>query len=177
MFPVDLPEACLTLRRYHHQLLAAEWMVKRELGEEGPHGGILADVMGLGKTLEVLAVMVGNPPPENETKNNIKGTLIVMPSSVINQWKGEIGIHTEPNAFPRITHFSSQKSLPEFALTDADVVLTSYNEVMRSYPYPSKSDMGNFQICGGYDGWAKANGKVPGILHQIEWYRIVLDEA
>jgi SNF2 family DNA or RNA helicase len=149
-------------------------MVKRELGEDGPHGGILADAMGLGKTLEVLAVMVGNPPPEKK----IRGTLIVLPSSVIKQWQGEIAIHTEPNVFPRVIHYSAQKELPQYVLAEADVILTSYKEVMRSYPYPSKNELEDLQLCdGGYDEWVKANNKEQGILHQIEWYRIILDEA
>jgi hypothetical protein len=31
---------------YHHQLLGAQWMVKRELSSQQPHGGLLADSMG-----------------------------------------------------------------------------------------------------------------------------------
>lgn len=47
---------------YHHQLLGAQWMVQRELSSQSPHGGLLADSMGLGKTVQMLACMVGNPP-------------------------------------------------------------------------------------------------------------------
>ena len=47
---------------YHHQLLGAQWMVQRELSSQPPHGGLLADSMGLGKTVQTLACMVGNPP-------------------------------------------------------------------------------------------------------------------
>lgn len=47
---------------YHHQLLGAQWMVQRELSSQAPHGGLLADSMGLGKTVQTLACMIGNPP-------------------------------------------------------------------------------------------------------------------
>jgi hypothetical protein len=47
---------------YHHQLLGAQWMIQRELSLQPPHGGMLADSMGLGKTVQTLACMVGNPP-------------------------------------------------------------------------------------------------------------------
>jgi SNF2 family DNA or RNA helicase len=50
---------------YHHQLLGAQWMVQRELSSQPPHGGLLADSMGLGKTVQTLACMVGNPPGES----------------------------------------------------------------------------------------------------------------
>lgn len=47
---------------YHHQLLGAQWMLQRELSSQPPNGGLLADSMGLGKTVQTLACMIGNPP-------------------------------------------------------------------------------------------------------------------
>ena len=55
--------------------------VNRELGSL-EKGGILADAMGLGKTLQMLATMVGNPPDPGAT---VRATLLVVPSSVIEQ--------------------------------------------------------------------------------------------
>lgn len=52
---------------YHHQLLGAQWMVQRELSSQPPNGGLLADSMGLGKTVQMLACMVGNPPSKRES--------------------------------------------------------------------------------------------------------------
>lgn len=52
----------MTSTLYHHQLLGAQWMVQRELSSQPPNGGLLADSMGLGKTVQMLACMVGNPP-------------------------------------------------------------------------------------------------------------------
>jgi SNF2 family DNA or RNA helicase len=80
---------------YHHQLLAADWMVGRELSSQKPHGGLLADAMGLGKTLEILATMVGNPPTSADRERKVKCTLIVLPSSVIKQWMDEIRTHVD----------------------------------------------------------------------------------
>src|SRR5690606_6074125 len=40
---------------YAYQFVATGWMVGRETSGKGPSGGILADSMGLGKTLETLA--------------------------------------------------------------------------------------------------------------------------
>jgi hypothetical protein len=36
----------MTSTIYHHQLLGAQWMLKRELSSQPPHGGLLADSMG-----------------------------------------------------------------------------------------------------------------------------------
>jgi SNF2 family DNA or RNA helicase len=149
-------------------------MVKRELGSEAPYGGLLADAMGLGKTLEVLAAMVGNPFSEEDAKNTVKGTLLVLPSSAIKQWETEIRLHAEDYTFRKVIHYTSRMGVPLWALTEADIVLTSYSEVRNSFPYPSRSEL---EACGGYRQWAESFKKSPGVLHQLEWYRIVLDEA
>lgn len=110
---------------YHHQLLGADWMVSRELAVEKPNGGLLADAMGLGKTLQTLATMIGNPPSREEIKANLKSTLIVLPASAIRQWMDEIKIHVEPTKFVRIIHYKAKKELPLISLQDSDIVLTS----------------------------------------------------
>lgn len=87
---------------YHHQLLGAQWMVSRELSDTAPYGGLLADSMGLGKTVQTLACMVGNPPSPDDHKRGLHATLIVVPSSVIGQWMTEIRAHAEETTFPKI---------------------------------------------------------------------------
>jgi len=90
---------------YHHQLIGAQWMLSRELSHNAPYGGLLADSMGLGKTVQALACMVGNPPSADDQKRGLNATLIVVPSSVVNQWMTEIQVHTEEKTFPRIRKY------------------------------------------------------------------------
>lgn len=54
---------------YHHQLLGAQWMLERELSSQPPNGGLLADSMGLGKTVQMLACMIGNPPSPGKSSS------------------------------------------------------------------------------------------------------------
>jgi SNF2 family DNA or RNA helicase len=163
--------------RYHHQLLAADWMVSRELGEDAPNGGLLADVMGLGKTLETLATMVGNPPSKEDIKRRRKTTLIVLPSSAIKQWAEEIRNHVEEKVFPRVMHYKASKEIPIVSIQDCDIVLTSYTEVMHSFPFPSQEDILSWSSDGGSGQWQEKCKELAGDLHKIAWYRIVLDEA
>ena len=64
-----------------YQREGVAWMLWRELAHKGPKGGFLCDEMGLGKTIQLIAVMLGN------TKRH---TLIVVPKSIVSQWKDEV---------------------------------------------------------------------------------------
>lgn len=71
-----------------HQVSGLQWLLSREAtenqhkefhGEPMPRGGILADEVGLGKTIQSVYLM---------THNKMK-TLIVVPKSLVNQWLEE----------------------------------------------------------------------------------------
>ncbi len=66
--------------------------------------------MGLGKTLESLMLILSNPPPpgwavggaDYEVPKDgepvpIKATVIIVPSTLLNQWQDEIEGHVKPN--------------------------------------------------------------------------------
>ena len=67
------------------------WMLKREtehltlFDERMPFGGIIADEVGLGKTILSIATMLGNYK---------KKTLIILPKSLICQWASQIELFT-----------------------------------------------------------------------------------
>ncbi|TGO11526.1 hypothetical protein BTUL_0107g00100 [Botrytis tulipae] len=161
---------------YHHQLLGAQWMVSRELSSEPPHGGLLADSMGLGKTVQTLACMVGNPPTEEDRKRRVTATLIVVPSSVISQWLEEIRNHVHEKAFPKVMQYKASMNIPENVLKDLDIVVTSYTEVMKQFPFPDRKGREDIARHGYKKWWKNAHDQL-GDLHKINWRRVVLDEA
>lgn len=162
---------------YHHQLLGAQWMVSRELSTEPPHGGLLADSMGLGKTVQTLACMVGNPPTKEDKARNVRATLIVVPSSVVSQWLEEIHFHVDcKKVFPKVMRYKMSAGIPLSVLEDLDIVVTSYLEVMKQFPFPDRK--GREEIAKhGYKRWWKKAHEDLGDLHRINWRRVVLDEA
>ena len=162
---------------YHHQLLAANWMVDRELSDDRPHGGLLADAMGLGKTVSTLATMVGNPPAEKDIAEMRKATLIVVPASLLSQWEAEIKVHVDEKVFQKVMPYKASSRISTNILSDCDIVLTSFTEVMNSWPFPnSPEDKADVRQLG-EDEWANNHDSEKGDLQRVKWYRIVLDEA
>ena len=64
-----------------YQREGVQWMLNMENQTSGPKGGFLCDEMGLGKSVQLITTMLGNPKPR---------TLLLVPKSIINQWVEEI---------------------------------------------------------------------------------------
>jgi SNF2 family DNA or RNA helicase len=79
---VDLPT--LKVTPYSFQKLAVSWAVEPK-GKQKIIGGLLADQMGLGKTLEGISTAVFL-----KEKGEIKNCLIVCPATLKTQWQQEI---------------------------------------------------------------------------------------
>lgn len=169
-----------------HQVLGAAFMRARENSETGPRGGILADQMGLGKTLVSLANKVngrGNGPWDD---NEPHTTLVVVPKALLEQWRAEITKHchgfkrTNQRAWgigPVLVYRESDNTEMDpdnFGLYD--IVLTTYYEVTASWPV---MDMPENVIDDEEKlEWFTKNiwGK-RGILHKFNWHRVCIDEA
>lgn len=80
-------------------------------------GGILADEMGMGKTIQMIGVLMLNPQPK---------TLIIVPPILIQQWYREILKYTGHKSV--VYHGKDRK---QKYLEDAIVVITSYDVVFR----------------------------------------------
>jgi SNF2 family DNA or RNA helicase len=96
----------------------------------------VSDDMGLGKTVMAICnILDGRPNPLSKTK----ATLVVAPSSLLTQWMAEIDKHAEPGMLGRVMLYRSGSRLvtndPEADLSIEGVVITSYHEVLRSFPY------------------------------------------
>ena len=100
---------------YNHQLVGVRWMLGQEFSPEGPYGGILADQMGLGKTVQILGVMSNNLPSQELVRAGKGATLIVTPASTISQWMGEISRHSP---FEKVIHYQSSKTFASQGLWD-----------------------------------------------------------
>ncbi|KAH3761252.1 SNF2 superfamily RAD5 protein [Pelomyxa schiedti] len=170
--PAPWQECKSGARKFYHNTQTGEstWDFPVRITEEpntpSVRGGLLCDEMGMGKTIEILALMLGNPLPpttgpatilpycegkENTELNPVpcKSTLIVCPLSVLSQWADEIRTHTTPGYFQIYTYHGANRVKDPIFLMKHDVVLTTYQTLAKD--------------C------------AP--MLQVPWYRVVLDEA
>lgn len=92
------------------------WMINQEINT--PYkGGILADEMGMGKTIQVISLMLSHRAPGP--------TLVICPVSSMMQWRAEIEQHVLPNSLVvKVVTKTNFDKIEE--LESADVVLTTY---------------------------------------------------
>ncbi len=139
-------------------------------------GGILADMMGLGKTLSILSLIVSTrdqrmvewanahpPPPANDDELPIRAqsraTLLVSPLSTIANWEEQISQHVRPGGLKYHIYHGNSKIKDIRELASYDLVITTYGSVSSE------------------DSRRHASKPGPYPLAEINWFRIVLDEA
>ncbi|KAF5645872.1 uncharacterized protein FTJAE_2302 [Fusarium tjaetaba] len=140
------------LMSIHHSLLSRP--------EKPGRGGILADVMGLGKTLTMLSAIlcskqlsqiISSSGARHHAPLNI--SLVVLPSrQVLDVWQNEIDRRFQPQTFKTVTFHGDARPKKRELLLGHDIVLTTYHTL-------EKDNRGK------------------GILNSINWSRVVLDEA
>ncbi|KAI1103966.1 SNF2 family N-terminal domain-containing protein [Jackrogersella minutella] len=113
-------------------------------------GGLLADEMGLGKTLTTLALVATSSNNENENSGTHM-TLIVCPMTTITCWQDQIERHFKKGSLTYQVYHGSAKDDDAAALRKFHVVITTYDTLRTGLP--------------------------AGLLHSIDWHRVVLDEA
>ncbi|KAJ3054234.1 DNA repair protein rad16 [Rhizophlyctis rosea] len=131
------------------------WMKAQE--ESRFAGGILADEMGMGKTIQMISLLVSRRESPN---------LILCPTVAILQWFAELTNRCTPNLFKILVFHGTNRPTSAKELASYDIVLSTYAIAEQGY---RKENYG-----------FKRKGmlvKEPSILHSIEWARVILDEA
>jgi DNA repair protein RAD16 len=113
------------------------WMVANEAGSV--NGGILADEMGMGKTIQTIALLLHQKEAREKLAVEAakKGratrredarapTLVVVPTSALAQWEDEIRDCVAPGALRVLVYYADRKRVEASTLQNADVVLTTY---------------------------------------------------
>jgi len=121
-----------TLRDY--QLKGLAWL---QFLEKHGLGGILADDMGLGKTIQVLSFLLS----QKEAKRNAGPSLIICPTSLVNNWLIEANKFTPDLKLVAVQGANRKKLLAK--ASTADVVITSFPLLLRDHEHYMQMHFGN----------------------------------
>ncbi|KAL8365396.1 hypothetical protein RB595_004276 [Gaeumannomyces hyphopodioides] len=135
---------------------------------EAATGGIIADVMGMGKTLTIISAIVATKLESRrfvaQDHSSFEGrmpgpTLVILPSvQLMSVWQAEILRHVNAEGGIVVLDYHGPKrarSAARLLAGGSDIVLTTYSTVVEDHK----------------------RGQSARVLHNIEWYRVVLDEA
>ncbi|KAK6829653.1 P-loop containing nucleoside triphosphate hydrolase [Apiospora arundinis] len=162
---------------YQHVLSGAKQPKRAEA-----RGGIIADEMGLGKSLVIISTIAASlarakefVAAENQKRVSQPGrkkasgaTLIIVPSSLlIDNWADEVRKHTYAGALSFHKHIGSGRHKETKYLYERPIIFTTYATVAAELrPSSNKTST------------QTAKPRRPdSTLAQINWFRIVLDEA
>ncbi|UNI19116.1 RING-type E3 ubiquitin transferase [Purpureocillium takamizusanense] len=143
-------------------------------------GGILAEEMGLGKTLEILGLILLNSCMDLPTltkdpkgRTSSRATLIVTPESLRQQWVSEMARHA-PSL--RVKHYEGCKKLQGEEddivqdLAEHDIVITTYSVLSAEVHFAQEPPKRPRR-------YERAYPRMMSPLVKISWWRLCLDEA
>ena len=130
--------------------------------------------MGLGKTIQALALMVSR----RSTDPSCKTTLIVAPVALLRQWEKEIEVKLKPgrqNSLSTFIYHGAKSRPPWEKLKTFDVVLTTFGVLATEFKRKEAMDVAKRQN----PNWRPTSSKDKQSLigDQCQWYRIIIDEA
>ena len=105
----------VTSAAYPYQLEGIKWLKFLFLNH---FGGCLADDMGLGKTFQIISFL-----EDKEVKSNITKVLIIVPKSLLTNWKKEF---SKFKSGYRVGIYHGDKR-NDFDFDNTDVIITTYN--------------------------------------------------
>lgn len=128
-------------------------------------GGVLADEMGMGKTVECLGLMLANAPPAAPSDSGFlhhqgnvgRTTLVVCPMSLISQWRDEIQRFSDLKVL--LYYGDTRGKVDRSQLNHTDVLVTSYGTLTAEFRSSAKEKIKS------------------SLLVNTQWWRIILDEA
>jgi SNF2 family DNA or RNA helicase len=125
----DIPDSLLYILR-EYQKRGFLWI--KTLKHNG-FGGILADDMGLGKSLQVICFLLSEYLEVNPNEN--RKALIVCPSSLVYNWNSEIQKFAPELPVKMVIGTTNERHNMLQSLEEGDILITSYDLLKRDISY------------------------------------------
>lgn len=165
-------------------------ILQRHRPEDDPinlSGGILAEEMGLGKTVELMALVslhrrsepLRDPfvdGPSGIRVNPSKATLIITPNTILQQWKSELEQHA-PSLRVMVYEGVATRQTPEREAEMIRNMCTKYDVILATYQTLSREIHFAEDPPDRYMRHKRKFERKRSPLVQIQWWRICLDEA
>ncbi|KAK3127142.1 hypothetical protein QOZ80_7AG0568870 [Eleusine coracana subsp. coracana] len=135
------PEVLLPLLRFQKEWLA--WALAQE--GSASRGGILADEMGMGKTIQAISLVLTarrlRPPGKQASSSSSTGrpmhrvgcTLVVCPVVAVIQWAQEIERHTAKGTVRVLLYHGPRRADQKIDFNSYDFVITTYSTIETDY--------------------------------------------
>ncbi|MBW0466370.1 hypothetical protein O181_006085 [Austropuccinia psidii MF-1] len=105
-----------------------------------PLGGLLADDLGLGKTIQAIALIGNSKEQLITTPHCSRSTIIIFPPCLITNWKSEISKHAQAGALKaNIYHGPPCHSQSKANILQCDIFITSYNTITQEFKQTNTS--------------------------------------
>ncbi|KAF4451599.1 hypothetical protein F53441_5455 [Fusarium austroafricanum] len=163
----------------NEQLVGAEWMVMREAMDLHPAGGILADDMGIGKTLIALTTIFGHPPEAEDRREWCNATLVIAdsPQAAETTWMKQINQHVGGKLAAKSLIYSKAIVKDLAWWRRRTVVVTNLTELRSQFLSKRERQALSGKWAGDPAGYRRALLRKLGPFFKINWYRVIIDEA
>ncbi|CAH8283008.1 unnamed protein product [Eruca vesicaria subsp. sativa] len=119
------PDLIMPLLKYQKEFLA--WASKQE---QTVLGGILADEMGMGKTIQAISLVLAQREVDRARSKKAAGcTLVLCPLVAVSQWLSEIDRFTSPRSTKVLVYHGAKREKNGNNFKKYDFVLTTYSTV------------------------------------------------
>eukprot|EP01080_Neovahlkampfia_damariscottae_P010339 gene10339-2753_t len=132
-------------------------------------GGFLSDELGLGKSIEIISLLLIQGCRIKKLSSTIRegihtyyngGTLIIVPPTILHLWENEIKKNVEKNTIKYYLYHGSSRNREPKVLASYDVIFTTYSVLSSDH----KRHQQNMTTC-------------TDPIKDIIWNRIILDES
>lgn len=142
-----------------------------------PRGGFLCEEVGLGKTIEVLALVRANPAPDDlpapapGALRPSRATVVVCPVTIVAQWIQMVERFLVRPTAEVVLYHGSRKTSDVDVLENAEIILTTYETLSKEYQKKVAVDVENDNLPEGVP-----RRPLPP-LYAMQWHRVVFDES